>query len=58
MKYVLLLAALGFLWLDVLWMVYAHQMTTFTVVVFFLCLLVYGLAWKRIGRRRKKESET
>ena len=57
MKYVWLLASLGFLWLDVLWMVYAHQVTSFTVAVFFLCLFVYGLAWNRIGRRRGKESK-
>lgn len=57
MKYVLLLAAPGFLWLDVLWMVYAHQMASFTVIVFFVCLFVYGLACNRIGRRRRKERE-
>ena len=50
-----LLAALGFLWLDVLWMVYAHHIVTLSVVAFFLCLFVYGLAFRRIGRRRSKE---
>ena len=53
MKYVWLLASLAFIWLDVLWMVYTHQMTSFNVAVFFLCLFVYGLACNRIGRPRK-----
>jgi hypothetical protein len=56
MKYVWLLAALGFLWLDVLWMVYTHQMAPFNVVAFFACLFLYGLACHRIGRRRRKEN--
>jgi hypothetical protein len=58
MTYVWLLATLGFLWLDVLWMVYAHQIAPFPVVAFFLCLFIYGLACNRIGRRRRKESES
>ena len=55
MIYVWLLAAPGFLWLDVLWMVYTHQLATFNVVAFFACLFVYGLAFRRIGHRRSKE---
>jgi len=58
MKYVWLVAAPAFLWLDVLWMVNAYQMTSFTVIMFLLCLFVYGLACHRIGRRRRKESES
>jgi hypothetical protein len=57
MKYVWLLASIGFVWLDVLWMVYTRQMASFNVTVFFLCLFVYGLICNRIGRRRRSESK-
>ena len=57
MKYVWLVASIGFVWLDVLWMVYAHQVASFHVAVFFLCLFIYGLACNRIGRSHRKEEK-